>query len=462
MKRIFPFLMLLFITSALHAGDPQSRKIDSLMQVSMQRGVFNGNILVARHGKIIYQASLGFADGSRTKKLNPDLSFDIGSICKEFNGTGIMILKERGLLSLDDPISKFFPALPAWAAKVKVRHLLNYTSGIPLFSPTAADSDQEMLKNLMELKELSFESGTAYIYNHYNVYLQMRMIEKISGQSYADFVTKNILIPCKMSHSKLNYPTNGPGMAIAFNNDFQTTRYAQEMTGWLRLPVRDLYQYITKLESYSLISKESFRELAENFPGGESSLGSTGFENGELTWHQHQGSNSNYEALVYSDLKSGVRIVMMTNNQNFKVHALKSAILSILKDEPFTIPKRSVYLDIRDKILADHEKGLQFFSALKADHQDQYDFSFETGDLISTGKYLQRRNKLEEAISLFHLAILPEAKPADLSYGYELIGESYLKLDKKQEAAIYFKKAIATDPGNKNAAGLLNTLSGAR
>jgi len=459
MKINLSCLILLLCTSFLNAQDRHIRQIDSLMQVASGRGVFNGNILIAQHGKIIYQKSYGYADGTKTKLLTPGLSFDIGSICKEFNGTSIMMLKERGLLSLDDPVSRFLPDLPAWAAKVKVRHLLNYTSGIPLFSPTAADNDQAIQNNLMALKAVSFEPGSAYLYNHYNVYLQMRIVEKASGLSYADFLKKNILVPCKMSQTRINFPTDGPGMAIAFDNNFKTTRYAQEMTGWLRLPAEDLYQYLKKLENYQLISKASFAALAENFPGGESSLGSTGFENGKLLWHQHQGSNSNYEALIYSDLKADVRIVLMTNNQNFKVHAIKSAILAILKDEPFSIPKRSVYLDLREKMLADTEKGLELFRELKANHQDQYDFSFETGDLISTGKYLQRRNKLDDAISVFHLALLTNAKPADLAYGYELIGECYLKMGKKQQATIYYQKAIAVDPKNKNALGMLEQIT---
>jgi CubicO group peptidase (beta-lactamase class C family) len=240
---------LLLLTYFTKAQQNTKARIDSVMQVAYQRGVFNGNILVARKGKIIYKKAWGYADGRRKKLLTTDMRFDIGSISKEFNGTGIMLLKERGKLSLDDPISKFMPLLPPWAHRVNIRHLINYTSGIPLFDATSAETDNQILGNLMALKALSFEPGSAYIYNHYNVYLQERIIEKVSGLPYADFITENILKPCGINNTIINYPVNGAGMARAFNNEFIETPYAQAMTGWLRLPVTDLYKWTENLHT---------------------------------------------------------------------------------------------------------------------------------------------------------------------------------------------------------------------
>ncbi|GAA4317211.1 hypothetical protein GCM10023149_14660 [Mucilaginibacter gynuensis] len=148
------------------------------MQLAHTRGIFNGNVLVSRNGKVIYEKSLGYADGSKANVLTSAYKFDIGSVSKEFNGAAILLLKQRGKLSLDDPISKFLPELPAWASTVKVKHLITYTSGIPGFEPTSAESDSLVWANLKGLKTLKFEPGTAYIYNHYNVYLQMRIVEK--------------------------------------------------------------------------------------------------------------------------------------------------------------------------------------------------------------------------------------------------------------------------------------------
>ena len=76
--------------------------IDSLMKTSYSRGLFNGNILISKNHKIIYQNEFGYSDASRSKKLSRNSIFNIGSIAKEFNAVAIMILNERGLLNLDD------------------------------------------------------------------------------------------------------------------------------------------------------------------------------------------------------------------------------------------------------------------------------------------------------------------------------------------------------------------------
>lgn len=439
--------------------DKIAKRIDSVMQIANSRGIFNGNILVAKSNKILYQASFGYADGTTKAKLNSRLIFDVGSVSKEFNGVGIMLLKERKMLSLDDPISQFIPELPSWAKRVKVRHLINYTSGIPMLDTRGEENDSAMWAALKHLDSLKFEPGTAYIYNHYNVFLQMRIIEKVSGMTYADFITKNLLIPCKMTTAVVDYPTEGRLIAKAFDNDFQPTPYAQGMSGWVRLSAEDLYKWTDALDHYRLISKESYRELAANFPGGESSLGTTGFEKDTLMWHQHQGSNSNFEALLYSLPQDSLVIILMTNNQQMKVHGIRAAILNVLNNQAVSVPKKSVYLQVRDKMLSDVGKGIAYYQMLKADMQDSYDFSFEIGDLISSGKYLQRRKLYDNAIRIFTMAVQLPAKPADISYGYELIAECYMSKAEKTQSLAFYKKAVETDPNNKNAQGMIATLT---
>lgn len=450
----------ILISVRLSAQTPlQLNQIDSLMRTASSRGVFNGTLLVAKQGKIIYHKAWGYADASKKQMLTTAMLFDVGSISKEFNGTSMMLLKEQGKIKLNDPVSKYLTDLPDWADRVQLKHLINYTSGLPNFMVQSEETDNQLLDSLKALRKLKFEPGSAYIYAHVNVYLQKRIIEKASGLSYVDFVNQYIFKPCGMKQSIMDADLNGPNVAKAFDNDFNTKPYIQVTTGSPRLSAADLYKFITRLEAFKIINQESFDELAVKFPGGESSIGTTSFKDGKLQWHRHQGSNSNYEALIYTDHVQEISIVMETNNQNFKVDAIKGAILAILQDQPFNIPKKSVYLDIRDKVLKDMEQGLAFYRHIKETGQDHYDFGFEAGDLISTGKYLQRRNRFDEAIRLFALAAPLCARKVDLSYAYELTAECYLKKGDQVQAKAWYEKALATDEGNKNAKGMLMTLN---
>ncbi|RXK83023.1 serine hydrolase domain-containing protein [Filimonas effusa] len=447
------------ITIAAYAQQ-EMKLVDSIMQTAYKRGIFNGNIMVVCQNNI-YLHSFGFADVSTMVPLSREFKFDIGSVSKEFNGAAIMVLCEQGKLSLEDSLSKFFPEFPSWAGQVKVAHLLNYTSGIPVLGPAADGTDSLIHSSLITLKALAAAPGTVYIYNNINVSLQRRIIEKVSGLSYQDFIQEYLFKPAGMTQSLVDYPVDAAGMARAFDNEGHNVLYREGgVKGWVRLPIGDLYRWVMALHQGKVINEASLRTLGRNFPGGESSLGTVVFEGDTVVWHQHQGSNSNYEAAFYYHVRDRTLIVMMTNNQQMKVWPLKTAILNALQHKPFTVPRRSVYLSIRDRVLANVDDGLNYYRMLKAEEQDLYDFGFEIGDLISTGKYVQRRNKLDDAIRVFETALELKGRPEDLSYCYELIGDCYKSKGRKRKALANYRKALEVYPGNKNASGMIATLTG--
>ncbi len=330
-----PLLLLLF--SNVNAQNRHVKQIDELMNAAHQIGVFNGNVLVAEKGKVIYRSAIGYADGTKTKRLSPELRFDIGSISKEFNGVGIMMLREQGKLKLDDNVSKYLTQLPRWADKIQIKNLIQYTSGLPVGK---ANTDEEYSNALAKLKKLEFEPGTAFIYSNANVYLQKRIIEKITGLSYKAFVETKILTPCGMTRAAVDVPIGDPSKARAFDNNFVESKYTPESSGWVDMTMDDLYQWTKCLHSYRILNERSFKELAEGFGDSETSLGGTKFENNKLIIHQHQGSSYNYEALMVSRLPDDITVILLTNNRNFKLFELSDSIMAILNDSPYQVPKR--------------------------------------------------------------------------------------------------------------------------
>lgn len=456
MKNKFLTLILFsnFLTSTLQAQtDPLSKRIDSLMQAAHRIGVFNGNAMVVSKGQTIYKAAVGFADGSKQHPLTMQKRFDIGSIAKEFNGMSIMLLAEKGKLSVTDPIHKYLPELPAWADSIQIAHLLSYTSGLPA-SPS--NTDQDVRNELLALKHLANAPGKSYIYSYSNVYLQQRIVEKVSGLKYQAFVEKNILKPLEMKRTVMDLPVNDTTMAIAFNNKFVNEIPRETTTGWPRLTAEDLLRFMSAVDSYKLVGKASVLQLSQHFGEGESSLGEGKFENGELVWHQHHGSNFNYEALITHDLKNDRFVILMTNNQNFKVRQLTSAILSILDNKPYTVPKRSLYLELREEMLADFDAGVAFYRTAREQKSDIYDLSFPIGDLVNTGKFLMRRNRFDDAIRVFTLGLLLDLQDKDYAIACQFIAEAYKQQGKTDLAVLYAQQAIQKDPDNKIARAMLN------
>lgn len=182
--------ILLFILMFNYFCFGQSKKIenlDLLMKSANEIGIFNGNIIISEKGKIIYQNEFGYTDYTKSKKLSSKSTMPIGSIIKEFNSTGILFLVEKGKLNLDDKVSDYLTYLPNWANKIQIKHLLQYTSGLPRIFKNTPD---EYLTELNKVEKLEFEPGTGYIYSNANVFLQQEIIKKITNLSYEEFLRK--------------------------------------------------------------------------------------------------------------------------------------------------------------------------------------------------------------------------------------------------------------------------------
>lgn len=242
------YYLFLLLTSLLPAQnsvpDPRVKTLDSLFQESHRRMTFNGNVLVAEKGAVIYTGSFGHADADRTSELTEKHRFIIGSIGKEFDGVGLMLLVEEGKLSLADYLSTFFPELPVWAREVRVKHLLQYTSGLKHTIPKKVLTDDLVWESLKALDSLHFSPGTAYNYNNLNVFLRRKIIEKVSGMPYKDFVQQRLLAPCGMHKTLIDPDYTAADMTRSFDHSFVPDIQKNYMSGTLAMDVRDLYRWI--------------------------------------------------------------------------------------------------------------------------------------------------------------------------------------------------------------------------
>lgn len=304
-------------------------KLDSLFQKALQSKTFNGNVLIAEKGKIIYEKAFGKADTSNTIQLNTDYRFHIGSIAKEFNAVGIMMLKEQGKLKLDDPVSKFFPELPSWANKVKIINLLQYTSGLPQIKWNEVNQDSDNMAFLQKTAVLDFEPGTKYDYNNNNVFLQRRIIEKITNMSFNSFVINKILKPIGIKNAVVDPDEKEPLFAKSFNNKGKQDILKYNISGWTAVNLKDFYKWSQAINSFKIINPESTRELFEPFSkDNQTGLGSGAIKNGKVTSHIHDGAAFNYQALLVSSLNS--TIILMTNNKQNNLEEITNSIESIL------------------------------------------------------------------------------------------------------------------------------------
>jgi len=430
--------------------------IDSLMKVSYERGIFNGNVLVAKKDKIIYQAEFGYSDASKSKELNQNSIFNIGSIAKEFNAVAIMLLKEQGLLNLDDKISKFELQLPEWSNDVSVRHLLQYTSGLPRINWNSVKNDQDIYTDVRNIKHLEFKPGSDYMYSNNNIFLQRRIVEKVSGMNFNDFLQKNILRPSDMSGAIIDPKAEVPQLVKAFNNDYVNDKSIDiEFSGWVSPTANDMYNWMQHLHSGELISEVSLIQLFDSYSkNSESALGRGIFENNELRIHEHHGSSFNYESFIRYNLKEDLVIILLTNNKNFKLREISESIENISRGNSFALPQKSVYLTIRQMCYDDVDDGIQYYKSLKKNDPDTYNFSNEN-ELNQVGYKLIEKEQIEDAIKIFKLMV---SEFPNSSNAYDSFGEAYYLNGNMDLALQNYEKSLELEPNNSNAVAMIKKI----
>jgi len=430
-----------------------ANQIDSLMIKSYERGLFNGNVLIAKNDKIIYQKSFGFTDETKQTPLNNKSIFNIGSIAKEFNAVSIMILAERGLLNLDDPVSKFNLGLPKWSEKVTIRHLINYASGIPkIESGLTSVTDEDAWKILKSSNSLLFEPGTSYKYDNGNVFLQRRIIEKVSGKTFEEFVTENIIKPLKMTNSVFDPKFGYKNRTSCYDMDNVRCPEMNFISGWLWEDINDLYKWIDAMNSNRLISKQSFQTLLNN-PYAKDEGGSLGryYEKEDL--QRHNGVSYKFESIFLNDFKNNMTIILVSNNLN-RVWDLGHIIHNLMLGKDYEIPKKSIYRAIRKESLTDINKAIETYYLLKESSKNEYGFE-NPSELNKLGYELLRGGKNNESIEIFKLATKEFPKDANL---FDSLGEAYF-VNKQYDLALdSYNKAISLGGTNGNAEKMIEKI----
>lgn len=338
------FTILLLLTSNVFAQTKQIKQIDSLMKWSNQIVIFNGNILILKNNKIIYNSSFGFTDATKTNKLTSDFRFNIGSITKEFSAVALMQLREQGKLQLNDKVSKFIPELPKWANEVKIKDLLQYTSGIPNVNWKSIRNDKDLFDGFIHIDTLEFKSGTNYDYNNNNIFLRQFIVERLTKIPFKDYVEKFIFKPCKMDSAELTPLKGEEKIAKGFNNNLVPDKTDLPITGGTYLTTIDLLKWINCLHNVKVINKKSLYEIGQQFnlPETQSALGQARFKNKNLIEHLHDGRAGNYEAILVSDIDEKFTIILLDNNYNGKVFEISDAIIAILKKQKYNLPNNII------------------------------------------------------------------------------------------------------------------------
>lgn len=214
MRSILSTILLLSATGGLAAQFSPAdsvrlaRRLDSIVTAFADTRDFSGVVLVADHGRVIYQNAVGWANREWRIPMTADAVFRIGSTSKQFTAALVLGMVEDHRLDLDRHIRDYLPGYPkAQGDRVTLRQLLSHTSGIPeyvtrdhFFEKVApAPSTPEELMDRFSHLPLQFQPGARWSYSDANYVVLAAILEKVSGRPYADLIQSRIAIPLGMT-----------------------------------------------------------------------------------------------------------------------------------------------------------------------------------------------------------------------------------------------------------------------
>ena len=463
-------------TGALAQGDKAAR-IDEYMTRANKLRQFNGAVLVAENGKVIYKKGLGLANMEWNVPNETDTKFRLGSITKQFTATLIMQLVEQGKLKLDGKLSEYLPDYRKDVGdKVTIHHLLTHTSGIPSYTSLPnfmAEVSRNPYTPVEFVKKyasgnLEFEPGAKFRYNNSGYFLLGAIIEKVHGKSYEQVMKENVFDPLGMKNSGYDHhdavlPKRASGYEktpTGYRNAPYLDMSLPYAAGSLYSTVEDLYLWDQALYTDKLISAKSrelmFKPFLDNYAYGWGITKVTLAQSKqELNSVQHSGGINGFNTLLVRYPEQKHLIVLLDNtSQGGSLNRISRDLTNILYNQPFELPKQSIAETLMKTISEqDVAAAVKQYRELKATQAANYDFN--EGALNALGYQLLSQKKMKEAIEIFKLNV--EAYP-QAANPYDSLGEAYLLAGERALALQNYKKSVELNPQNVAAVQIIKSM----
>lgn len=348
-------VMLTASLAGLIAPGACADELDGMVRAALRRDAVPGMaLLVMRDGVVAKIGTYGLANVEHAVPVRAVTMFQSGSLGKEFTAAAVLLLAERGRLSLDDRIDRYLPAGPAGWETITIRELLNHTSGIhdsedggEVFDLRHEYTDDEIIDVAHSLP-LDFPAGTQWKYNNMGYILAGIIVTRVTGMHYGEFLRREFFAPLGMRTARIISDADiVPNRAAGYvrtpsgirNQDFASAALNATADGSLYLSLEDWAAWIRGLDRRAILSPTSYELL-----WGRGRLrDGTPFDHG-FGWDlatldarpilEFDGSWQGFRAAIERDPTTQTTVVVLANLAEATPEVPARAVLSALLKRP--------------------------------------------------------------------------------------------------------------------------------
>ncbi len=342
------------------------QKMEEFLQAYLATGKFMGAVLVARGDEVLHQGGYGKANLELDVPNSPEIVFRLGSLTKQFTAAAILQLQDQGRLNVNDTLYKYLPDAPH-AGEVTLGQLLSHSSGIPDPPELAEGSSGSDLRQAntadgmirrVEGQPLEFTPGSQYKYCNVCYIILGRVIEDVSGQSYADYLTQHIFQPAGMTATGIEeagpiVPHRAAG--YTWNDETYSNSEFVDLSnvggaGVLYSMVGDMYKWDRALYTDALLSPAAreafFTPRVSKGDGSSYAYGWAIKETPEHTLAEHSGGVNGFVTFVIRDPAAELYVVVLSNVEDPAALDVAQGLAAIAYGEPYDIPGKPPAVEV--------------------------------------------------------------------------------------------------------------------
>ena len=342
-------------------------KVDAYVRPYLETANFSGCILIAKSGAVLLSKSYGLADQEKQIPNTSQTKFHLASASKPFTTAAIMLLDERGLLKVTDPVTKFVPDFRD-GDKITIHHLMIHSSGIStarglghLWGLFKRSKSPESLVAQFKDQDLMFEPGERYSYNNANYNLLAYIIERASGKDFDTFLIDNIFSPLAMHDSghdsgdgsQLEQSAQGyaPVGLLDVEKAPSVNWTTKTGSGSLYSTAEDMYKWDRGLHEGNLLKQSTLDQIFKNHLAGS---GYGWFTVPHLNRERVyiNGRSPGFSSYHAHYLQDELTIIILNNMYNSLPTPMGKDIAAIIFDEPYVIPQFSTVKSTQETINA--------------------------------------------------------------------------------------------------------------
>ncbi|MCU0347837.1 MAG: serine hydrolase [Saprospiraceae bacterium] len=355
--------ILLLLLISFQAALAQAPQLDSALAYLHDHALFNGTVLLAENGKVVYQKNYGITDNRNPQPLQVSSAFNLASISKQFVCAMVCLLQENGRLGFDDQVQKHLPEFPY--PTVTVRQLMNHTSGVPEYFDLsvrytgALDTldNQAIMQLLAELKPpLDFTPGEKWQYSNTGYVVLGSLIEQLSGKSIADYFTEKITRPLGLKNTyifNLKMKTSPQNRVIGFKREDGKNKQDDLMRfdgivgdGNVYSSAEDLLKWTQALHGGKLLKPATYAEMRKPAPLNDGTTHPYGFGIGFACGNcaVHTGGWVGFLNLLWTDFDKNRTLVVLSSGGS---PAGLQAGQQFMKGEKITLPQTQLIENVQ-------------------------------------------------------------------------------------------------------------------